>query len=367
MNRNRNLSKIYPVAGIACALWASAALYFGLIPIWIAFALGANVFLAAGVVCGTQVKTVRRKNPLAQFSEDEPAEVEHQSFRIPTVPLLIGVLAGLTFGLIAQSAVYGLLTLLTWGGLGIPLAIAVLARQDFSDAMQSGLTASILVTAVAAFIQVFLSVPGHTFNVQYAFDLVFNKTKALFLQALTMMQSAQLPDQAAGMLDLKDLTVEEAAELYARNLVPTLPGIYAALILGGLCIVWWGLKAAVSKDPRIEIKYMGRADNYVPGRIVSVVFLLSMICGSLLQPGSGLQIAGMNLSLICTAVIAFGGFSLVLYLINTRARSKVLRALLICGVLILSLFSYAAVALFLIGVVNSYIDLRKLLGGGTLK
>lgn len=366
MSKNKNLSKIYPVAGIACALWASTALYFGLIPIWIAFALGANVFLAAGVVCGTQVKTVRRKNPLAQFSEDEPAEVEHQSFRIPTIPLLIGVLAGLTFGLIAQSAVYGLLTLLTWGGLGIPLAIAVLARQEFSDAMQSGLTASILVTAVAAFIQVFLSVPGHTFNVQYAFDLVFNKTKAIFLQALTLMQSAELPEQA-GMLDLNGLTVEEAAELYAKEWVPTIPGIYAALILGGLCIVWWGLKAAVSKDPRIEIKYMGRADNYVPGRILSVVFLISMVCGSLIRQGSALQIAGANLSLICAAIIAFGGFSLILYIVNTRAKSKFLRFFLACGILALSFFVCGAPALFLIGIVNSYIDLRKLLGGGTLK
>ena len=126
MSKFKQPKIIYPILSAVIALIATAALYLGLWGIWLAGCVAANVFLAAGIVCGTEVKTVRRKNPMAKFSEDQPNELEGRVYRVPFLSVIIAIFVALGAGFLSQSAIAGLLVLFTWGGLGLPIALCIL-------------------------------------------------------------------------------------------------------------------------------------------------------------------------------------------------------------------------------------------------
>ena len=105
----------FPILSVLFALTGTAALFLGMPLSWLAALVGANVFLAAGMVCGTEVKTIRRKNPMARFSEEEPEELEGKMYRVPFLSVLLALLAALVAGLITKSAVAGLLIFFTMG------------------------------------------------------------------------------------------------------------------------------------------------------------------------------------------------------------------------------------------------------------
>lgn len=373
MNRSKNLKLIYPLVGSAAALCGTGALFLGLWGTWLAFCLAANIFLAAGLVCGTEVKTVRRKNPMAQFSEDEPAELEGKMYRVPYLTILAAIFAATAAGLISGSAIAGLVTLFTWGGLGFPLAACVLTRTDFGLSLQTGLISSIAFTALGGIIQIFISSPGNSFNPEYCFEQIVtgikNAVMTVLEQAQTLAQSQNiiLTDGTPLSDLLSAVSTEETVTQAVTAFLSAIPGLYAIGILFFSCIVWWGMKAALKRDSKIETKYMGRLDGYRPGAILSPIYLLFFLANLFSESGSTLQIASMNVIYVVSAVLTFAGFSVVLYLINTRTPSITARVFLTIAVVAVSLSSCGGSLLLLLGLFSAGRDLRGIFGGGTYR
>ncbi len=373
MSQSKNLKMIYPIVGSAIALCGTGALFLGLWGTWLACCLAANVFLAAGLVCGTEIKTVRRKNPMAQFSEEEPAELEGQMYRVPFLSVLIAILVAVIAGLISGSGIIGLLVLFTWGGLGIPLGACVLTRTDFGLSLQTGLISSIVLTALGGAIQIFISSPGHSFDPKYCFEQIVTAIKTPLVSILTQAQElAQsqnivLPDGTNLSELLSSIPVEEAATQSINTFLSIVPGLFAIAILFLSCIIWWGMKTALKKDSKVETKYMGRLDGYRPGAIISPIYLLFFLANLFAENGSALQIASMNVVYVVSAVLTFAGFSVILYFINTRAPSVTARVFLTVATVAVSLSSCGGSLLLFLGLFSAGRDLRGLFGGGTYR
>lgn len=365
MKQNR-LKTIYFLSAVGCALVGTATLAVGIIFLWPIFAIASNVFFAAGTVCGTCEQAVKKFNPKSRFSQEEPETVEARVYRIPGFPILVALAGALIAGLFFQSALWGLLMFLTWGGYGYPLALCVLYRTDYGFAMQMGLLATSAYTGIAGVIQVFLSSPGHTFQLDYCFDRFFSMISQVFTEALLQVQ-------AAGLLEEMKVTgsPQEIAASLTKMLLQQGPAYFAIGTLLLLSVVWWGLKTALKRNPSTEVSYMGRIDTYVPNKIVPILFMgavfLNFVLNLLSQSGSGLQVAMMNIVIVLSAVLAFSGFSLILYIVNTRVGNPVLRILLILGALWAGLSSCGGVLLVFLGVLTVSRNLRVVLGGDSLK
>lgn len=373
MNRSKNLKMIYPILGSAAALCGTVALFLGLWGTWLAACLTANVFIAAGMVCGTEIKTIRRKNPMAQFSEDEPQEMEGQMYRVPFLSVLVALMVAIVAGLISGSAIVGLLTLFTWGGLGIPLAACVLTRTEFGLSLQTGLISSIVFTALGGVIQVFISTPGNSFDPEYCLEAIaiklINGVTAVLteFQKLTQAQQITLADGTVLSELFSSVSVEETATQVVNAFLSATPGLYAIFVLALLCVIWWGMKLALKKDAGVEIKSMGRLDGYRPGRILSPIYLLFFLVNLVSEAGSVMQIASMNVIYVVSAVLTFAGFSILLYFINTRAPSVGLRVLLTVVTVVAGLSSCGSSLLLLLGLFSTGRDLRGMFGGGTYR
>ena len=362
---------LYPVLGAVCALLGTGALLLGMILLWGALCVAANAFFAAGIVCGTESKTVRRSNPMANFSEDEPEEIDVQTFRVPILPALLALLLAVAAGLITKSPLVGLLVLFTWGGVGFPLVACVLGRQEFGLSMQTGLISASVLTGIAGALQVWVSSPGNTFDLKYCYtrltDVIGNAFSTVFaeLSAAAQKEPIPLPDGTS----LTDFLSAYSPEEFAKNAVDTLlsvmPSVFAVAVLVLCCATWWGMKAILIRTRNTEVKYMGRIDGYVPGRILPTLYLLFVIANLLTEPGSGFQIAAMNVVTVLSAVLTYAGFSLILYVINTRVRAKVGRIFLILATVAVSVSSCGGSILVLLGLFSAGRDLRKTFGGGT--
>lgn len=373
MNRSKNLKITYPILGSIIALCGTVALFFGLWGTWLAGCLAANVFIAAGLVCGTEIKTIRRKNPMAQFSEDEPKEMEGQMYRVPFLSVLIALGMAIVTGLLSGSAIFGLLTFFTWGGLGIPLGACVLTRTDFGLSLQTGLISSVVFTAVGGAIQIFISSPGNSFDPEYCLEAIATKltdglTAALTeFQTLTQSQQITLADGTELSQLFSSISAEETAAEAVKVFLSATPALYAIFVLFLLCVIWWGLKAALKKDAGVEIKSMGRLDGYRPGWILSPLYLIFFLVNLFSESGSILQIASMNIIYVVTAVLTFAGFSILLYFINTRIPSAVARVFLTIATVVVSLSSCGGSLLLLLGLFSTGRDLRGMFGGGTYR
>lgn len=373
MNQTKNLKMIYPLLGSAVALCGTGALFLGLLGTWLACCLAANVFLAAGMVCGTEIRPIRRKNPMARFSEDEPEEIEGRMYRVPFLTVVLSLMIAITVGLISGSAVTGLLALFTWGGLGIPLAMCVLYRSNFGLSLQTGLISSVILTVLAGVIQVFISSPGNSFDPEYCFDQIVTRMKDTLTTALTEVQTLTQTQEFSlnNGVSLSELfgtiSPEETATQAVHTFLSMIPGLFAISILILLCVIWWGIKAALKKDTTVEIKHMGRLDGYRPGRILSPVYLLFFLANLFSETGSAMQIASMNVVFVVSAVLTFAGFSVVLYFINTRAPSAVARIFLIIATVAVSVSSCGGSLLLLLGLLSTGRDLRGAFGGGTYR
>ncbi len=373
MNHLRQPKTLYPILSALLALCGTVALCLGLLGTWIAALVGANVFTAAGTVCGTEVRTVRRKNPMARFSEDEEEELEAKVYRIPLVSVLLALLAALAVGIIYQSAVLGLLTLFTWGGLGYPLAIGILARTEFGLSLQTGLISATALTGIGGLLQIWISSPGNSFDPKYCFDMV--RTKLLNLltdgiretEALLEGQSQFLPEAATIPALWGDLPPEEVAALWTDTFFSVTPALFAIGVLALLCGIWWLTKVALKRCSTVEVQYMGRIDTYRPGRALSLLYLVCFLANLLAPAGSALQIAGTNLVAVISAVLTFAGFSLVLYIINTRIPSAAARVILTIVAAVTGISSCGMSLLLFLGLLSSGRDLRGFFGGGTLQ
>lgn len=371
MNQTKNLKTVYSILAAGIALCGTVALFLGLFGLWLCSCLAANVFLAAGLVCGTEVRPFRKKNPMAEISEEAPEEIEGHVFRVPMLSVIVALIVTVAAGLISGSAITALLVLFTWGGLGFPLAMCILYRSDFGLSLQTGLISSIALSAIAGVIQIFISTPDHSFDLKYCLEQISTRMKEAVVAALTEMQTLAgsqplpMPDGTDASEFLTTISADETARQIVNAFLSATPALFAIGILTLLCIIWWGTKMALKKDSTVEIKYMGRLDGYVPGRILSPVYLLFFLANLLSEAGSALQIASMNVVYVVSAVLTFAGFSLVLYIINTRAPSVAARVLLIVATVAVSMSSCGGSILILLGLLSTGRDLRGTFGGGT--
>lgn len=363
----------FPILSVLFALTGTAALFLGMPLSWLAALVGANVFLAAGMVCGTEVKTIRRKNPMARFSEEEPEELEGKMYRVPFLSVILALLAALVAGLITKSAVAGLLIFFTWGGAGVALALCVLSRSPFGQSLQTGLISAVGVTGIAGAIQVLISSPGNSFDVKYCLTALQTKIQTGFFAALNEAKAlleAQ-PELYGKAYDFSALfgtaSPEETATLLAETIVAMLPALFAIGMLALLCVIWWLMKATLKRTVAVDVKDMGRIDGYRPGPLVSPLYFLFMILSLFGKSGSVLQILGMNMTSILSAVLMFAGFSLILYIINSRISSPVARVFLTIGAVFAGLSSLGSSLLLLLGMISAGTDLRGRFGGGSLQ
>ena len=146
----------------------------------------------------------------------------------------------------------------------------------------------------------------------------------------------------------------------------TLPAVIAVILLLTLCVLWFGIKAALKRDASVEIKHMGRLDGYQPARALSPIYLISVLLSLFSQGNSVIQISATNAMYVLSAVLMFAGFSLILYIINTRAPSAVARVFLVIGTVITACSSCGSSLLVLLGLMSIGRDMRGGFGGGTL-
>ncbi len=373
MKKAKNPKILYPILSALFAGAGTAGLLLGLPTLWICGLLAANVFLAAGIVLGTEVKTVRRKNPFAQFSEEEPEEEEARMFRVPMLSVLVAIAAALLAGFLARSAVVGLLVLFTWGGFGFPLAMCILYRSDFGEAMQTGLLTSVGLTAVGGAIQIFLSSPGNSFDPKHCFTWIADTLKTNLTTLLTegkaLAQTQTLPGEegAKWMEAIRGLNPQAMAEELVTTFLSLTPALFAILVLGLLCVIWWSTKKALQKHPTVEVKYMGRPDGFLPGRGLPLIYFVGFLINLLAPAGSVFAIASVNVVYVLSAILMYAGFSLILYAVNTRARSKALRVVFTLVAIFLGLSSCGSWLLMILGLFSAGRDLRGLFGGGSLR
>lgn len=352
------------IVGSACifAPASDAPLLFGsalLLPLAI---LAANVFSAAWVVTGTEIQTVSHPNPRARFFENEPETIEMKMYRVPLLPVLLAVVGALVSGFLSGSPLVGLIVLLLWGVLSYPLALGILYRNGFALSLQSGLIVTSLVTALAGVLQVFVWSPGHTFQLQYCYDVAYEKVKTILVNVLT--ETKATPEGAAL---LKDLNLSELADAAITSTVSMAPALFAIAVLAVLCLIWWLIKALLKRDARVDVKYMGRLDGYAPSRTVSLLYLLFFFLYFFGTGESALELMGMNVFYVISAVLLFAGFSFVLFIINTRISSRGWRIALTVGAVLLGGSSLGGQLLVLAGLLCAGNDLRGRFGGGTLQ
>lgn len=391
MKKDENLKVIYHILAVGFALCGSIALYFALPILWLALCLAANIFCAAGAVCGAEMRTVVRKKRTVRFPEEmfggekqevseETIEVEETEETIPRIPyglFLVALILAVVTGFVTRSAWQGLLVLFTWGGLGYPLARCILRRFDFGLSLQTGLISAGVYTALAGVIQIFVSTPDHTFRLKDSIVWVADRIKealtgplAQAKEYLSTQNFEDLTGEYKTYIEQLRLTLENPALLASQTVdqfLAIVPGLFAVAVLILLCIIWWGTKAALKKNAGFEVKHMGRLDNYVPNRMLTAVYMAFLLVQMVSKQDSALQIASTNIILVTSAALALSGFSLILFVINSRVRSVVLRVLLIIGVIVIGIPTCGLSVLYLLGIIATWVDLRSLLGGGTLK
>lgn len=368
--KENNLNIIYPSLAALCALVGTGALLArgnneGTLLIWGILLLAANVLWAASVVVGTKEERIKRQ-VTPKNGEETARTVEVRAHRIPLYPIWLALAAALTVGLVTGSVFDGLMTLFTWGILGYIAAHCILRRFPFGFSMQIGLISASAVTALAGVIHVFKVSPDFSFELKYCFDLaqgaIQNKLAGILQSAVDLL-NAQGMDTTGTVFALSPQTV---AEELTYSLMLSLPSLFAIAMLAILCITWWASKELLKRDPKIEIKHMGRLDGYIPGRGVTIFYFAAYVLYMLSGDSIAVNAIGRNLHAVASYVLIFAGFSLALFIINTRAASKPMRILLSVLTLFFAFDSCGSQLLIFAGMFSSQ-DLRQMMGGGTLK
>ena len=352
MEQKNKRKIIYPLVGAALALASNTALFFDPL-VWAACALGANVLIAAGIVL----------NAVTLSPEGENSPV--RALRVPLIPLLLSLAAGLATGLIARNAVMGLLGAYSWGLVAFPLAIAVLRKARFSSAMLTGLTWSAVSAAGALLIQVLISSPAGSFRPAYCLEQLSNRMTEFFVGQLTQLATAGTGvPYAALFTNMTDAAqAEEFAKTLTRTLLNVAPAAGAVAALFACCLFWWLLKRAL-RPTDFEVSSMGRLDMYTPHPSVPLVLLVSFLFNLMLGTASPLGIVFFNLNVVISAVLAYGGFSLALYFLNVKIGSRALRILILGGAVLICLFSgFGTLPFVLLGMFSVTRNLRGGIGG----
>lgn len=360
---------VYPLLGTFLPTFATTAQIFDLKAVWFFLALVSNIFIGAGVVSGTESRSVQRYNPKSRFFEDEPETVDAVAFRIPFLPVIMAVIVSLLIGVYFESPLQGLLAFFTWGGLGYPLALCVLYRTRFGSAMQVGLISSVGYTAVAGALHLYRMSPDGSFQPTECLLQIMERMTVFTTEAVEQFKIFYSDFLVEQKIVLG--TSSEVAKVLVESLVSVAPALFATGILFLSCIVWWGMKEALKRDSFVETKYMGRLDGYVPSHALTVLYPVSFVGNFILTSvglsGSALQITAMNLTSVIATIFTFAGFSLILYIIRTRAKSPLRRAILIITTLVLGVSSCGNVLLFFLGFLASMRDLRRTFGGDSFK
>ena len=374
MNKDQ-AKKIYSLFAFLCAavgtfallargLNESALLFWGLL------LLGANVFTVSAVVLNTRKDKVRIPvRPGAKSDDKAPREAE--VYRIPTLPVFLAFAAGVATGLATGSVMDGFLVFLTWGMVGYPLAHCILRRDGFGSAMQSGLIVSTLTTLLAGFIHAF-KVTGIALDLEYCYDIAVRAVADKMLPAVELTK-AILAQQPTDLLSENAATLlfrTQPADRIAMDLAETLammaPALFALTVLGILCLIWWITKEILKRYDTVPVGTMGRLDGYVPSRVVTAIYLLSFLLSLIAGDSLWMSMLASNLSTVVSTVLLYSGFSLILFIIDTRATSKPLRVALSVLTVILAFDSLGSMLLLIAGIFNS-VPLRTVIGGGTLK
>lgn len=376
--KQNNSNYLFPLLGILCAILGTGALLArvdndGTLLVWGLLLLAANAFFAAATVGGTQEQVVKVPNRHVGFGDSEPDMVEKTMHRIPLYPMFLALAAGVGIGFYTGSALDGLLTLFTWGGFGYPLAHCILRRQSFGFSLQIGLLSSAVCTALAGVIHVFKVSPNHSFQLKYCFDIAVQAVENKLLPAVTMIKDVicsqeEIPGGETLLTKLfRTESAEALTETLTRNLVYLIPALFTLAVFAALCVAWWICKELLKRGTKLDVSYMGRLDGYVPGRGVMIVYFVSYLALAMGAEGSVLPILAQNINQILYYVLVYAGFSVLLFVINTRVESKALRAVMV-AVLVMCLFafnSYVSQLLVLIGLFGW--NFRKILGGDVLK
>jgi len=377
---NNNQAKlIYPLLGTLCALAGSLALMGrnvneSALLFWILLFLAANIFTAAGVILRTKSETVRipRRRIAAEEEKDPPEEQETTVWRIPVLPLFLALAAALIAGLYSGSVFDGFLVFFTWGMLGYPLAHCILRRYPFGFSLQAGLLSSLVVTALAGVLHVFKASPDHSFQLKYCFDAAVQAVANKLLPGVEMMKSilALQPtdgiNESNAVLLFRTQSAQAIAEGLAETLSMMVPALFAVSVLACLCLIWWVVKEILKKSSDLPVKYMGRLDGYVPTGAVTATYMIAFVVSLFAGESLWMSILASNLSSIASAVLLFSGYSLILFIINTRATSKPIRIVLSVLTVLLAFDSCGNQLLIFAGIFNSGM-LRAVIGGGTLK
>lgn len=374
MNKDQ-AKKIYSLLAILCAaagtfallareLNESALLFWGIL------LMGANVFTAVAVVLNTRKERIRI--PVRPGSPDEKKEPkEAEVYRIPLLPVFASIAAGVATGLATGSVMDGFLVFLTWGMLGYPLAHCILRRDNFGAAAQTGLLVTTLTTLLAGFIHAF-KVTGIALDLEYCYDIAVRAVADKLLPAVELTK-AVLSQQPATPLTETAATLlfrTQPAEHIATDLAETLalmaPALFTLAVLGALCLIWWITKEILKRSDTVSVGFMGRLDGYVPSRAVTAVYLLSFLLSLIAKDSLWMSMLASNLSTIASTVLLYSGYSLILFIIDTRATSKPLRIILSLLALILAFDSFGSTIILIAGIFNS-VPLRTVIGGGTIK
>ena len=238
--------------------------------------------------------------------------------------------------------------------------------------MQTGLLWSSVWALVAGVIQIFISSPGFSFKPSYCGEVLVKFLQDLFVEAYNLIFASPLPvggsvppALAESLQNMQAVSVEEMAAMTVEFLLVLFPCIFAVGMLVFHCILWFVLKRVLIHTS-FEVKYMGRLDGYVPRPFLSTLYFVFFLVNLFAEENSAMQIVGLNVVYVVSAVLVFAGFSLVLHLINTRATSGASRVTLSVIAAIIGISSCGMMVLLLLGLLSAGRDLRNFGGRGVL-
>lgn len=326
-----------------------------------------NIFAALWTVTATEIRSVQRPNPRARLSADEPKTVEGHMFHVPSLPVFLSLLGALVTGFLTESPLLALFIFFLGGALGYALALCILYRTGFAFAMQIGLIFTSLSSILAGVIQVFLSSPSHSFSLSYCYDAALSWLQWAARTSIDMLKTSPVQESQALLEQLNGIDVNSVMENALNSFLSVAPAMFAIVALALCCLIWWIVKALLKRTTAPETAFMERVDHYVPSRVTSILYLIFFLVYLFGGEDSAFRLMGMNVFEIVSAVLAFAGFSFVLYIINTHARPGFSRVLLVAIAIIVGLSSCGMQILILAGLLNAGRDLRPFLGGETLK
>lgn len=239
---------------------------------------------------------------------------------------------------------------------GLALGLGLRKKKSFNDIVSFS-TLNIAIIGILFFIVFIGELSNGSFNSKEALEPIFLEIKAALVEVFSVEDSS-----VNSFLLSYGVSSEQYVNAIFKSFVYNIPTFYVVFMLALSVSCYWVLKVVMKRTA----KFNKIPDNFDCCRI-SYVGAISYFASTFLYLFTSDSVFGMvisNFSNIMTYVFAYAGISVIAYFLNFKKVSSVLKYGLLIFAFSVCLLPVGALNLVaLIGVVDSYWDIRKRLGG----